>query len=729
MEGDMPNGVTTTQVMAAPMLSDAYARRNYSVLPEPEAVHARLWGDPEKHEYHLNYNGYDIIHLSVRGPGPVRVRCYSDGNFQSTPFVQQLHVQALEEAEVEIRFTLPCDMVCMRPERAAQGRAILGQAGRPLIYGVNGLYVLDWDLLLSWHGFHFAWRDASIRQEEGRFVAALTTKAAVRPLLLLLRPRYYSQHLGYRGFAPWKRRGNEKPVAGWCSWEAFHDAVTQVDLERTAKRLAPLRDYGLEYLQLDDGFESPLLPQGAHDSVTDAWTRTNEKFPQGHEAIVRAIEAEGFSPGLWVCPNITNRAAAEEGGYCLKGPEGALYGDWIRGVIDCLPETLERQVTPCFRRLRELGYRYIKIDGMRHLTYDGMQEAVRRGLLNGEEAFDRVKQYVAAARAGLGEDAYVLSCWGVITPAVGQVDGMRVSTDAYPKWCAFSMQLYDTARWFFAQRILFTIDPDHVCVRAPLQWARMLLSLVSLSGGLYMISDPPECYDPERMALLRKTLPPTAVRTGETGPVDLTTPTCARGFPGYDDERLAHHITYIDPGTPSPFSSLWAFHFDQGERRWCVAQRCAIVPLPALEAPLESLGLDPDKPYFAYDFWKECPLGEVRGSLSFSALGLGDTSVIALCDISLGLPCLVASDRHVSMDAVSVESAQWRQGMYELTLVGWAGLEVKYTLYNAGRPLFIFSAADAQARQETEGSVTYLWVRFQGNRAAVSLKWEETTTE
>lgn len=672
------SGVVTTQVMAAPMLSDAYNKREYPALPVPEAVHARLWGDQQAHEYHLNYNGYDIIHLFIRTENTVRTRCYSDGNFQSTPFVQQFHVQSPKEAEVEVQFTLPCEMVCMRPERAANGNAILGQTGHPLIYGVNGLYVVDWDLLISWHGYDFTWKDAVIREENGVYTASLTSRTAVRPFMILLRPRYYSEHLGYRGFEPWKRRSNTKAVAGWCSWEAFHEYVTQEDLERTAEQLAPLKNYGLEYMQLDDGFEKPVFPESLEDTVTDAWVKTNEKFPQGHEAIINAIESRGFKPGLWVCPNITNKSVAEEGGYCLQTPDGALFGDWIRGVIDCLPDTMKNQIIPCFQRLRELGYRYIKIDGMRHLTYDGMHEAVRRGLMSGSDAFERVRRYMDAARQGLGEDVYLLSCWGVITPAIGGADGMRISTDAYPKWCALSMQLYDTARWYFAQRILFTIDPDHVCVRAEWKWARMMLSLVSLTGGLYMISDPPESYDASRMELMRKTLPPLATRAAETGPVDLTVPTCTRTFAGYDDEQLAYDMTYIDRKDVSPFSSLWSYHFDQGGRIWCVAQRCAIVPLPALRVPVENLGLDPRKTYFAYDFWAEKPLGEIRGTVDFPALELGDTTVLSLTEIACDTPCLIGSNRHVSMDAVSVQNVQWQDEAYTMTLSGWDGLRVDY---------------------------------------------------
>ena len=142
------------------------------------------------------------------------------------------------------------------------------------------------------------------------------------------------------------------------------------------------------------------------------------------------------------------------------------------------------------------------------------------------EARKRHKAYMQAARDGIGEDIYLLSCWGVLSSSIGICDAMRVATDANPSWGAFSMQIRETARWYFAQRILFTVDPDHVCVRAQLPWVRMMLSLVSLSGGVMMISDPPQTYDLERIELMKKTMPPLEVHSGEIGPVDYSTSAC-----------------------------------------------------------------------------------------------------------------------------------------------------------------------------------------------------------
>jgi hypothetical protein len=123
------------------------------------------------------------------------------------------------------------------------------------------------------------------------------------------------------------------------------------------------------------------------------------------------------------------------------------------------------------------------------------------------------------------------------------------------------MQLYETARWFFTQRILFTIDPDHICVRAKLSYARSTLSLASLSGSLFMISDKPEDYDAERIRMIRQTLPPLATMTAETAPVDYTTP----AWPANDRTNQEPAVSQ------RPFSTLWCFHFRRGGQSWAAA--------------------------------------------------------------------------------------------------------------------------------------------------------------
>ena len=145
----------------------------------------------------------------------------------------------------------------MRPRRAKEGEAILGQVGKPLIYGANGLYDSDYDFLLSWTDRNWQWTDDHIlEQEHGIFTAKLKVQLSNVPWLILFQPRYYKEHLGWRYYDPGKRRPNVTPIAGWCSWMAYRTGIDIRAVTNTADFLAAnFKPYGLEYLQIDDGFQ------------------------------------------------------------------------------------------------------------------------------------------------------------------------------------------------------------------------------------------------------------------------------------------------------------------------------------------------------------------------------------------------------------------------------------------------------------------------------------------
>jgi hypothetical protein len=269
-----------------------------------------------------------------------------------------------------------------------------------------------------------------------------------------------------------------------------------------------------------------------------------------------------------------------------------------------------------------------------------------------------------------------------LSEAVGTIDACRISMDANPTWAGMRMQLVESARWIHTQRILFTNDPDHICVRAKLAWARSVASVVSLSGGLFMLSDPLAAYDADRLAMLRKCLPPLASQAGETGPLDATyaafTWTKLHGFAvprenvvqAQDvalDDALNMAGEYESMNDNHPLSSLWSVHLDRGGRNWHVAVRVATVPLAACTAPLENLGLDGAGRYHVFDFWAQKYMGCVTGSLDCAALELGDCQVLAFVKAA-DHPQLIASSRHVSMDAVSVRSHEWSAGQLSLRL-------------------------------------------------------------
>ena len=52
-------------------------------------------------------------------------------------------------ATARVTFQMSPDTINMRPHRARSEQAIAGQVGRPCLPGVNGLYDINQDLLIS----------------------------------------------------------------------------------------------------------------------------------------------------------------------------------------------------------------------------------------------------------------------------------------------------------------------------------------------------------------------------------------------------------------------------------------------------------------------------------------------------------------------------------------------------------------------------------------------------
>lgn len=70
----------------------------------------------------------------------------------------------------------------------------------------------------------------------------------------------------------------------------------------------------------------------------------------------------------------------------------------------------------------------------------------------------------------------------------------------------------------------------------------------------------------------------------------------------------------------------------------------------------------------------------MRGSLPCTALALGRCQVVAFYE-KPETPTVIASDRHVSMDAVSILEHEYQDGVLSLRLKGVAGETRRYRVY------------------------------------------------
>ncbi len=719
------------------------------VRREPPVVFARSNLDGQNRLLTYDYNGRTLVRMQIPGTADVRYRVKSDACIQSSPHVSQLYVIVdAEPLPMRVDFCLSEDAAVMRPHRARAEQAVLGQVGRGTIAGVNGLYDLFDDLLVFWNGAPWRWLDPELRADgSGNLTVSIEVEAGRTPWIVNLLPQYYRQHLGYSDHKPWKKRPNLKPVAGWCSWEAYSRDVTEEKIATASTFLARhFKDYGFEYIQVDDGYQQTPIVIRKDRSIADAWATPSERFPSGLPALCRSIASHGLKPGIWISASIwlPDKADTEEDTDCLlKDEHGSLLDSrWIHRAVDCRPATLDKHVRPLFRMLRDAGFQYIKTDQIRHLLYDALQELVHRGLMSNDESRARFRAYMEATREAMGDDVYYLASWGVLSEVIGVCDACRIACDANPKWQRVRMQIAEAARWFHAQRVLFLNDPDHICARTRPEWAQALLSHVSLTGGLFMLSDPIESYDAQRIRMIQQTLPPLPTRTAETGPLDMHyaafawTKEHGAAYKGgvemaWDDvsDQKASEIAGAQDtmNDAHPFSSLWAFHLKTDAGAWCVAGRFATVPLRATSLPLASLGLEPGKAYVAFDFWAERFLGTANEALRVPALDVGCCQVVAFRE-QLDHPQFLASTRHVSMDAVSVLAQRWEDNVLELNLTGVAGTKETYWFHcPAGWLLGSTEADGGQATPgATDGEAVAVRVAFNQVRVDLRIRWKRS---
>ena len=665
----------------------------------PPLAHALHKWDEEQKLLKYEYNGTDIITMQIPESEDTGFRHGSDGTMQSIAYVQQIYIMVEKPMWVKVCFCLSEEAICMRAHRAESEQGIAAQNGNVLIHGINGLYDAKQDLLIEVNGSEWYWEKNQFEEENGQRFAYMNLLLCEKPVFINLKMHYYKNHLGYKYYEPWKNKMDKKAVAGWCSWEAYRRDINEEKINDITKFMAEhLKDYGMEYIQVDDGYQKMPLPHRAEGTMKEGWmTCEGEKFPKGHVGIVANIKKHGFTPAIWTNANITNPD------FPKNHPEDVIFfdgkpmkGEWIDYLYTCTPENLEKQVTPVFEGFRDAGYKYVKIDAIRHLLFDGLHEAVRLGIMTNEEAEQKFRAYMEATKKGMSDDMYYLASWGEMHEVVGIADACRISMDANPTWAGIRMQLFEMARWFHTQRILFLNDPDHVCVRTKPEWAKSVLSLISLAGGLCMLSDTTDAYTEEKLEIIRKTLPPLTTCTAETGPLNLDFPaytwTKLHGFAVQSHEtpvemedvnlKDAYDMAGIYPtmNDKHPFSSLWSFHINHAGETWCVAGRFATIPLKASKLNLEQISLDASASYHVFDFWNEKYLGKVTGEVAVKELGLGECQILGFRKVK-EVPQLIASTRHVSMDAVSVQDIQWEENKLLIVLNGVQGTKERYYFF------------------------------------------------
>jgi hypothetical protein len=368
------------------------------------------------------------------------------------------------------------------------------------------------------------------------------------------------------------------------------------------------------------------------------------------KAAATDVKSHSINPGIWFLP-----FAGTIGDPFFEG-----HDDWFVKHEDGKPYTvkwggtcLDMTYAPAREHLRDVvsrithewGYQYIKIDGLWagtgtpieyvNASYkdDGMGDAVFH---------DPNKSNIEAYRDGLklvreaaGKDVFILGCNGPQNMrsyggAFGLLDGMRVGPDNKSDWKNLLRGPTFGSRHYFLNGRVWYNDPDPLYVResVPLNQAQLICSWVTISGDLNTSSEWYPGLPPERLDLLKRTMPSHGL---PARPVDLF------------ESDLPSVWLLTDDRHPVRRDVVGLFNWGQNEKQF--------------NDSLDKLGLDAKSEYVAFDYWKNSLVPTIKDKLEVSVPGQS-CCVLAVRPVA-NHPQLISTSRHITQGIVDVLEEKW----------------------------------------------------------------------
>lgn len=457
-------------------------------------------------------------------------------------------------------------------------------------------------------------------------------------------------------------------VGGWTWRDGFmQETYEEIVLENIAAITKKLAGFGIRNIWVSIANIKDMLP--------GLWMEENrETFPHGLRWLVKKLEALEMKLGLWVAPfwipdglcdlfeehreNLLKREGKPiHYDYKLPyGKSGKLPVSERVGFysLDGSHPSTQRFLRQVFDHYRELGVRFFMTD----FLFAGSGSTPGRFLY--DEYWDREKvsgpevyrEALKVIREAAGPETYLLSSTGTTFQNIGCVDAVRVGPDigegrplietmgAYP--ATYTIHGWDLIRTvaqamacsYFTDRKFYYNDSFSVLTvdkPIPLREARATVSMFAISSGPVMLGDDIATISDERLALVKKCLPP---YHRMARPIDLFTST-APDFP------KVFHLPVVK---------------DWDEWHIVTVLNANSAPLRQ-RIPFDVLGLPAGMKYVAFDFWNEEYLGEVQEAMDIELSGQS-VKVVRLCK-ARSHPWLIASDMHVTQGGVEVEHLEW----------------------------------------------------------------------
>uniref|UniRef100_A0A7S2ZFZ0 Alpha-galactosidase n=2 Tax=Rhodosorus marinus TaxID=101924 RepID=A0A7S2ZFZ0_9RHOD len=325
----------------------------------------------------------------------------------------------------------------------------------------------------------------------------------------------------FNRYADWTARAYEvhesfKDIpAGWCSWYHYYNKISYDSVRENLTKLQGIREQlPLKVIQVDDGWQKKW----------GDW-EPNDKFQRGMSTLAREIEQAGFRPGLWLAPF----AADKDSELVRKHPEwralrsnGRLAnsgnpGKWFVG-LDVSQKAVVEHAANEIRKAVSWGFTYLKLD----FLYAGvLYDCDRKDRARSRAQV--LRNALEAIREAAGPDVFIVGCGCPLGSAVGLFDAMRIGCDVGPQWYgdlkwdkwnlpSVSTSLRNSITRSWMNQRWWVNDPDCVLLRTTTRLTddelRTIATVVTLTGGMFMLSDALAEVPAERLRIAKIMWPP-----------------------------------------------------------------------------------------------------------------------------------------------------------------------------------------------------------------------------
>ena len=499
----------------------------------------------------------------------------------------------------------------------------------------EGQVVAGWDMARGWPEGQASFNLTARSLFNQYFVLKPGTHVSSGRVLVLLSPDPFS---GLEAYAETCGRLQQTklnpPINGWCSWFYTHTTATEQEQLRNAEFISThLRPYGMEWVQIDDGYQRTF---GDWDG--------NQLYPHGMKWLAGKIREHGLKPGIWVAPTVISEnteIARNHTDWLVHDADGSIHATAnprAKYALDITHPGAREWLYNLFKTIAEdWGYDFIKID------------FVEWSLLAAERYYDpamsRAQAYrlfMETIRRAIGPHRHLLDC-GPAPVSVGLIDSTRIELDiAHLTWDQYTKNFNSNApamakRYYFHGRTWIN-DADHLGLKLlTLPQAQAAASLIALSGGNMISGDRLYELDGLRLETLTKVLP----TFGEAArPLDLF---------------------------ETAYPEIFALPIHKGsETWWLVGYFNYDENANAVKAlDLTRLGLDSGGTYLIYEFWSQKLLAEATGNINLR-FGPSSVNLLAIRN-KKGVPQLLGTDRHYTQGGIELEGIHWDQNSQVLS--------------------------------------------------------------